>query len=94
MPAEIQARLLEVNALLDALEGAPTATAVVATRLRPPAGRTTTPAAAPTVPPGAGTCGRAAPYRSPARRPDAGLTPGRRRPVNVDGTGRVVYVYG
>ncbi|MFF4480231.1 hypothetical protein ACFY1A_24925 [Streptomyces sp. NPDC001520] len=45
MPAEIQARLLEVNALLDALDGAPTATpAVVIPAPVPPTGRTATPA--------------------------------------------------
>ncbi|MBM7437658.1 hypothetical protein [Streptomyces sp. HB132] len=52
MPAEIQARLLEVNALLDALDGAPTATpAVVIPAPVPPTGRTTTLAATPAVPP-------------------------------------------
>ncbi|WP_434593126.1 hypothetical protein [Streptomyces sp. A5-4] len=50
MPAEIQARLLEVNALLDGLDGAPTATAaVVIPAPVPPAGRTTALTATPAV---------------------------------------------
>lgn len=51
-PTEIHARLLEVKALLDALDGASTATpAVVIPAPVPPTGRTTTLAATPAVPP-------------------------------------------
>lgn len=52
MPAEIHARLLEVNALLDALDGAPAATAVIRVPAPGlPAARTTALAATPAVPP-------------------------------------------
>jgi hypothetical protein len=47
-PTEIQGRLLEVNALLEALDGVPAATAaMVIPAPVPPAARTTAPAAAP-----------------------------------------------
>jgi hypothetical protein len=79
MPAEIQARLLEVNALLDGLDGAPTATAaVVIPAPVPPAGRTTTLAAAPAVSPGHLRTGRPVPKPGPP--------PGRRAEPPVVGS--------
>ncbi|MGW7082233.1 hypothetical protein ACWGH2_01875 [Streptomyces sp. NPDC054871] len=79
MPAEIQARLLEVNALLEELDGAPIATAaVVIPAPAPPAGRTTVLTATPAVPLAAGLrAGRPVPKPGPppgqqAERPVVG----------------------
>ncbi|MER7696827.1 hypothetical protein [Streptomyces sp. NPDC096095] len=79
MPAEIHARLLEVNALLDALGEAPAATAAAVIPAPVlPAGRTTALAATPAVPP-------AGDLRAGRPVPKPGPPPGRRGDPRVVG---------